>query len=350
VDHKPWLKSYDPEVPPSLSYPDRLIPSILKKSARRFPDHNAIVFFGFSMTYQKLWKAVEQFSQALHGLGVRAKQPVVLFLPNCPHFIIAYYAALRLGAVVVPANPLYNEKELVFQINDSGAEALITLDLLLPCVVKARSKTRLKMIIAGKFQDFLPPIKKIIYPILAQKETGNVPIEEKNGIFLFKTLLKKRFPSFNRPSITSNDTALLQYTGGTTGVAKGAMLTHRNIVCNTIQVRHYYHIVREGREVFLSVLPFFHSYGTAVAMNMPLAVGATMVIFPKFAAKDILKAIQIHRATIFPGIPSIYSVLNSHREIRKYDISTINYCISGAAPLPVAVLEEFEAKTGGGNT
>jgi len=347
VNHKLWLKSYDPEVPHSLSYPDNLIPSILENSARRFPDHNAMIFFGFSMTYQKLWKAVEQFSQALHGLGLREKQPAVLFLPNCPHFIIAYYAALRLGAIVVPANPLYNEKELVFQINDSRAETLITLDLLLPCVEKARSKTGLKRIIVGKVQDFLPPIKKIIYPILAQKETGNVTVEEKNGVFLFKTLLKKKFPSYNSPSITCEDTGLLQYTGGTTGVAKGAMLSHRNIVCNTLQIRHYYHIIREGQEVFISVLPFFHSYGMAVAMNMPLSIGATMIIFPKFTAKDILRAIQSYQATILPGIPSIYSVLNSHREIRKYDISTINYCISGAAPLPVAVLEEFEAKTGG---
>jgi len=141
--------------------------------------------------------------------------------------------------------------------------------------------------------------------------------------------------------------AVLQYTGGTTGVAKGAMLTHKNIVANTMQARHYYYVIREGREIFISVLPFFHSYGMAVAMNLPLSIGATLVIMPRFVAKDVLRAIQQYRATILPGIPSIYSVLNSYKDIKSFDISSISYCISGAAPLPVSVLESFEKLTGG---
>lgn len=347
MNHKPWLKSYDPEVPHSLSYERRLIPSILEKSARTFPNRNAIIFFGFSMTYRQLWEAVEQFSRALRDTGVKEGERILIFLPNCPHFIIAYYAALCVGAIVVPANPLYSEKELEFQTKDSGAETLITLDVLFAQVKKVMSTAQLKRVIVGKVQDFLPLLKRFIYPILSQKKTDNVAIEEKNGVFLFKRLMKRRLPPFSFPSLSCDDIAMLQYTGGTTGIAKGAMLTHRNIVCNNLQMRRWYFDVRQGGETFIAVLPFFHVYGMAAAMSLPLSVGATIVIFPKFAARDILKAIKSYRATFLPGIPSIYSVLNSYKEIEKHDISTINYCISGAAPLPVTVLEEFEEKTGG---
>ena len=159
--------------------------------------------------------------------------------------------------------------------------------------------------------------------------------------------MKIKFSASRTLSIKCDDTAILQYTGGTTGVAKGAMLSHRNIVANNAQMRQWYTGIREGQETCISVLPFFHSYGSSVAMNFPLSVGATLIVLPRFNAKDVLKAVTGYRATLLPGLPSIYSVLNFYRDIGKYDISTIRYCISGAAPLPVTVLEEFEAKTGG---
>jgi long-chain acyl-CoA synthetase len=337
----------NPEASLALSYDGSLIPSLLEKASLKFPHHKAIHFLGFTMTYQQIWNAVQQFSRALYNLGVREGERVVLFLPNCPHFIISYYASLCVGAIVVPTNPLYSKTELEFQINDSGAGTLITLDLLFQQVQKVRSGTQLKRIIAGKVQNYLPVLKKFIYPIIAKKGTDNIDIEEKNGVFIFQKLMKSEFAPFPIPSIKSDDTAILQYTGGTTGVSKGAMLSHRNIVFNNFQMRDWYDEIREGKETFISVLPFFHSYGSAAAMNLPLSVGANLVIFPQFKANEILRAIVKHRATILPGIPSIYSVLNSFKDIKKYDISTINYCISGAAPLPVTVLEEFEKKTGG---
>lgn len=347
MNNKPWLASYDPTVPHSLSYEIDLIPSILEKSVRNFPYHNAIDFLGFTMTYQQLWEAVEKFSRALHSIGVKKGERILLYLPNCPHFIIAYYAAFRVGATIVSTNPLYSEKEVEFQIKDSGAETLVTLDVLFQQLKKTMSAVQLTRIIVGKVKDYLPPLKKIIYPIIAQKGTDKIVIEEKKGIFLFQKLIKGRFPPFDSPSIPHDDLAMLQYTGGTTGIAKGAMLTHSNIVSNTIQIQHYYSGLKKGEDIFISVLPFFHSYGMAVAMNLPLSVGATLILFPKFSAKDILNAIQHYRATIFPGIPSIYSVLNSYKEIKKHDISSINFCISGAAPLPITILEEFERLTGG---
>ena len=347
MDNRPWLNSYDPEVPKSLSFSNVLIPSILEKSAERFPKQKALIFFGFSMTYLKLWDAVKRFACALQGRGVKKGDRIALLLPNSPHFIIAYYAVLRAGAVVVPTNPLYSDKELLFQINDSGAEFLITLDILFPKVEKILTDTGLKKVIVGGIQDFLPPIKKFLYPFMSKKDKKQVVIRESNTVFLFHKLMKQKFESFKAPDMSDDDLAQLQYTGGTTGVAKGAMLTHKNIVANNLQMKNWYVGIKEKEEVFISVLPFFHVYGMAAAMGLPISAGATLVIYPRFVAADILKGIAKYRATAFPGIPSIYSVINSHREISKYDVSSIKFCLSGAAPLPVTVLEEFEKKTGG---
>ncbi len=335
------------ESPDTLHFESRLVPDLIEKAALKFPSLNAIQFFGFSMTYQRLWEDVRQFARSLHGLGVKEKDRVVLFLPNCPHFIVSYYAALYAGAIVVPTNPLYSAKELEFQINDSGATTLVTLDILFPQVQKVLSETRLRRIIVGKIQDYLPKLKKFIYPILAQKGTYKTDFGKRKDLFVFQKLLKSKFSSFVSTSAKCHDTAILQYTGGTTGIAKGAMLSHYNIMANNMQMRQWYAGIREGEEICISVLPFFHSYGSSVAMNFPLSVGATLLIFPQFKAKDILKAIANCRATLLPGIPSIYSVLNSCKDIKKYDVSSINYCLSGAAPLPDIVLEEFEKKTGG---
>ena len=347
MKEKPWLKFYDPEVPPAVDYDGSTIPSLLEKSSGVFGRQNAVDFFGFTMTYAELWGAIEQFTRVLHSLGLAKGDRVALFLPNCPHFIIAYYAALRLGAVIVPTNPLYTEKELEFQIKDSGAETLVTLDLLYPKVYKVQPSVGLKRIIVGKIQDYLPPLKKFIYPIIAQKGTENVPLEEKNGVMFYQKLIKSKAPECPLPKLSGDDLAILQYTGGTTGSAKGAMLTHKNIVINNTQIRRWYTGLRPGKEIFISVLPFFHTYGMATALNLPLSAGASIVLFPKFVAKDILKAIDSHKATVLPGIPTIYSVLGSFRDIGKYNVSTIRYCISGAAPLPVTVLKDFERLTGG---
>ena len=348
MTEKLWLKCYDPEVPPGIDdYDGSIIPSLLEKKIASFGGQTAVDFFGYTMTYAALWEAVQQCTRVLHSIGLARGDRVALFLPNCPHFIIAYYAALRLGAVIVPTNPLYTEKELEFQIKDSGAETLVTLDLLYSKVHKVQPSVGLKRIIVGKIQDYLPPLKKFIYPIIAQKGTENVPLEEKNGVVFYQKLMKSKAPECELPKLSGDDLAILQYTGGTTGSAKGAMLTHKNIVINNTMIRHWYTGLRPGKEIFISVLPFFHTYGMATALNLPLSAGASIVLFPKFAAKDILKAIDAHKATVLPGIPTIYSVLGNFRDIGKYNVSTIRYCFSGAAPLPVTVLKDFERLTGG---
>ncbi len=345
--NKPWHKFYDPNVPHTLVYEDYLIPDLIEKAAHSLPDRKALIFMDFSMTYAQLWKAVEQFTRALLHLGVTRGERVLIFMPNCPQFIIAYYAALRAGAIIVPANPLYGEQELAYQLHDAGAQTLITLDVVFSRVKKLLSDKQLQRVIIGRIQDYLPTLKRFIYRILKQKKTDNIGSDGKNGVFFFHKLLKKRYDQPGLPVVDIDDVAVLQYTGGTTGVIKGAMLSHRNIVYNLQQMRRYYHTIKDGKDIFVSVLPFFHSYGMALAMNMPLAAGATLLVFPQFQAGDILKAVVRYKATAFPGIPSIYSVLCSYKDIKKYDISSIRCCISGAAPLPVAVLQEFEKLTGG---
>jgi len=347
MDSRPWLASYDSEVPHSIPYGTDLIHGMLEKAARAYPERTALVFEGFRMTYRRLWESVQQCARALGGLGVGAGDRVALYLPNCPHYIIAYYAVVSIGGIVVPTNPLYNEKELAFQIKDSGATTLFTLDVLYPRVKQVMAAGQVARVIVGGIEDFLPALKKLIYPILRKKETGKSALAGNEHVYSFHRLMQQSQPPARPADAGCDAVAVLQYTGGTTGVAKGAMLTHKNIVVNTMQARHYYYVIREGREIFISVLPFFHSYGMAVAMNLPLAIGATLIIMPRFVAKDVLKAIQQYRATILPGIPSIYSVLNAYKEIHSFDIASISYCISGAAPLPVSVLEAFERLTGG---
>ena len=256
---KLWLKSYDSIVPVTLEYPRMLIHQMFEQAAEQFPEHTALNFFGTTLTYQELREEVKRFAGALQQLGVQPKQRVVLFLPNCPQMIISFYAALSIGTIVVPTNPLYTEKELEYQINDAGAETLITLDLLFARINNIKTRTPLKRIIVGKIEDYLPPLKKFLYPLMAKKGVDAPKIEESSVVFLFQNLMRSKTESAPVPDIKPDDIALLQYTGGTTGTSKGAMLSHSNIVSNNMQMRYWYHMVREGKEIFISVLPFFHS-------------------------------------------------------------------------------------------
>jgi long-chain acyl-CoA synthetase len=344
---KLWLRSYDSTVPATLEYPRMLIHQMFEQAAEKFPEHTALNFFGTTMTYQELRETIKRFAGALQQLGVQPKQRVVLFLPNCPQMIISFYAALSIGTIVVSTNPLYTEKELEYQIIDAGAETLITLDLLFARINNIKTRTPLKRIIVGEIEDYLPPLKKILYPFMGKKGADAPKIEESGEVFRFQNLARSKTEPAPVPDIKPDDTALLQYTGGTTGTSKGAMLSHRNIVSNNVQMRYWYHMVREGKEIFISVLPFFHSYGLAVAMSLPLSVGAASILIPRYVPKDILKAIEHYKATFFPGIPAIYASLNAYKDVRKYDISSVTYCISGSAPLPVNVLNAFEKLTGG---
>jgi len=273
---------------------------------------------------------------------------VSINLPNIPQFVIAFYGALRLGAIVVQTNPMYTERELKELMNDSGAETIVALDLLYPRVKAIRSETGLKRVILTSARDFLPPLLRALYPLKELLEHKRVNLKGED-FYSFPGLLR-RYRGQRPPQVEldpENDVALLQYTGGTTGLPKGAMLTHRNLVANAFQTRSWFLRAEEGHERVLAVLPFFHVYGMTVAMNLPVALASAMILLPRFQIDELLKIINKDQPTMFPGAPTIYVAFNNHPQIKKYKVGSINDCISGSAPLPVEVKRRFEELTGG---
>jgi long-chain acyl-CoA synthetase len=337
---KPWLKFYPKEVPPEIEIPDKPIYPLLEDSANKFPDKIAVVFFGKKLTYRELKDSVDRLAAALHALGVRKGDRVGLFMPNSPQYVIAYFAVPRIGAVIVNMNPMYVEREIEYQLNNSGAETVIALDLLYPRIKNVRSKVKLKNVIVTNVKDYLPPVLKLLYP-LKQKER----IEFEKDVLFLKDLLRKYPPTPPEVSIQPDDLALLQYTGGTTGRPKGTMLTHRNIIANTIQAETWFYKDVEGEETILLVLPMFHAYGM-IAMFGQLYRGSKMIMVPKFEIKMVLKLIKKYKPTLFPGVPTIFIAINNHPGADKYNISSIKTCLSAAAPLPVEVISKFEGLTG----
>jgi len=344
--NRPWFQFYQTDVPYSFNVPELTLPSLLDKTAESFPDAVAASFFGKKISYRALQTLTEKMADVLYSLGVRKGDRVAVMLPNCPQMVISYFGALRLGAVVVNTNPLYVEREMVHQFEDAGAETLITLDLFYEKAKNSMEETALKRIIFTGVQDFLPLILKWLYPLKAKREKQWVEIPPGEGIYHYRKLMKNTVSRGERVDISPEETALLQYTGGTTGIAKGVMLTHKNLVANAYQTRLWLADARDGKEKALSVLPFFHVYGMTTAMNLSVLTAAEMILVPRFEVKQILHTIQKERPTIFPGVPTMYQALNSVEDVEKYDLASIRYCISGAAPLPLEVMKKFKALTG----
>jgi len=345
---KVWFKHYEPEVPPTIEYPAKPLHWALEEAARKYPDNTATIFLGAKLTYRQLEGLANRFAAALADLGVRKGDRVSIHLPNCPQFIVAYYGTLKAGGVVVPTNPLYVEREIEHQLNDSGAETIVTLTKFYPAVRRVKDRTKIRNLIITNIKEYFPPLIKLLFTLFKEKKEGHRPeIVEEPGTYFFQDLLAKYPAEVPEVEVKPEDLALLQYTGGTTGVPKGAMLTHRNMLANTIQVRHWLSDAREGGEVMLSVLPFFHVYGMTVCMNMAIYIASTMVLLPHFQVKEVLETIKKHKPTLFPGVPTMYVAINTYPEVSKYNISSVRACISGAAPLPKEVWERFEALTGG---
>ncbi len=343
-----WLQHYPEGVPGHIDIPGIPLFELLDNAAAKFPANTAIIFMGLNMPYARLKDSVDRFAAALHARGVKKGDRVAVMLPNCPQAVISYYAILRIGAVAVMTNPLYVERELAHQMKDSGAETLIFLDALHSKVLKVAPDTGIKHLIVTGIRDYLPFPLNCLYPIKAKKQGMNLDVPSDKGILRFKELIKQSPPSPPPVEIDSeNDLALLQYTGGTTGLSKGAMLTHKNMVANAIQIKTWLADCREGEERMLGVLPFFHVFGMTVAMNMTILMGSAMILLPRFEIDTVLEQINKYKPTLFPGAPTMYVAINSHPDIKKYDISSIRACISGAAPLPVEVQEKFESLTGG---
>ncbi|EGL84114.1 AMP-dependent synthetase and ligase [Caldalkalibacillus thermarum TA2.A1] len=345
---KPWLKHYPPEIPASLEYPDAVVPDLLKEAYEKKPDNIAIRFLGKQLTYAELYHAAVDCARALVKLGVKPGDRVSIMLPNCPQYVIAYYGIMMAGAIVVQTNPLYVERELEYQLNDAGAETIIALDLVYPKIAKVQSRTPLKNVIITSIKDYLPFPKNVLYPLVVKKKQGiQVQVDYGETVHHFKKWLKTGKDVPLNVSLSPDEVALLQYTGGTTGTPKGVMLTHRNLVANIHQCKAWTYKAEYGQERSLGIVPLFHVYGMTVVMNVSIALASTMILLPKFDVDDTLKTIDKERPTLFPGAPTMYIAIINHPDVGKYDLSSIKACLSGSAPLPVEVKNKFEELTNG---
>ncbi|MEC1720423.1 AMP-binding protein [Schinkia azotoformans] len=346
---KPWLAKYPTEIPHHINYEEKPLFAFLEEAAMNAPEKVAVHFLGKELTYKELYLSSLKLANYIKGLGVRKGDRVSIMLPNCPQAVISYYGALLSGAIVVQTNPMYTERELQFQLVDSGSKWIICLDLLYPKVVKVKASTEIDHIIVTSISDYLPFPKNLIYPFIQKKQHGiKVQVTHGAKTHLFQQALKnsstEKIPLEINPK---QDLALLQYTGGTTGQAKGVMLTHYNLVANTTMCINWMYKMKKGEERILGILPFFHVFGMTVVMNLAIMHESKMILLPRFDVEDTLKTIENQKPTIFPGAPTIFIALLNHPDIVDYDLSSIDSCISGSAPLPIEVQESFEEITGG---
>ncbi|HKV45933.1 MAG TPA: long-chain fatty acid--CoA ligase [bacterium] len=341
-----WLRSYEAGVPATLSYPKVPVHHFLENYARQSPRHPAILLaaptFSSVLSYHRLDQLADRFANALIWLGVKPGDRVAIQLPNFPQFVIGFYGALKAGAVVVPINPLYKARDLATVLRNSGAKVILTLSRFVPGLTEVMAETRIESLIVTEPYDFFPfPWKQLAwYKLRGTSKAGE-------GLRLTQ-LLRSASPRAPGVRVTPDDLAVLQYTGGTTGTPKGAMLTHRNLVTNCIQMRHWLTTLEEGKERFLAVAPFFHVYGLTVALNTAISVGATVicVVMGLFDTRVVAEMIARHRPTIFPGVPAMYLAINHLKDVQRYNLHSIKVCVSGSAPLPGEVQAEFERLTG----
>jgi long-chain acyl-CoA synthetase len=354
TDHRSWFASYPPDVPRSLEpYPKESVFALLQSAVAGFPDRPALAFFGAHMTYAKLLQEVERFSAVLAGLGVRRGDRVGMILPNCPEYVIAFFACQRLGAVAVGNNPLYTERELQHQIADSGAKVMIVLDQIYHRFGQVRDASGVQEVIGVKLNHYMPAPIKWLAPLKfkgdARKQGTPLPfVPVGDRVRWWAEMMKQAGPAPPVAAIEdpATDVAALVYTGGTTGLSKGAMLSHSNLVANARQASAWLNVVRQGEDGIVAALPFFHSFGTLV-MDFAITKAAKLILLPRFEIDMALKAMSKEKPSLFPGVPRMYIALNQDARTPKHDLASLKACISGAAPLPMAVAQRFEQITGG---
>jgi long-chain acyl-CoA synthetase len=344
---KPWLGFYESFVPEHIDYPAKIMPAILDEMAGKYPDHDVIIYKDRLISYREFVHTVDRFSSALQALGVKKGDRVAIHLPNCPQFPIAYYAILRIGGIVVPCNPIYTAREVIHQLNDSGSEVIITLSTTYPLIKQLRSDTHLRHVIVAKIKTYFPPILRLIFTLLVEKKKGHRAVIARDAnTYWFTELISKSSGKPVPVEVGLEDTAVLMYTGGTTGVAKGAQLTHKNIMTNAYMETKWTGGT-EGQDSSLAALPLFHSYAMTMCMNSMIACAGTMIIIPDPRdCEDIMKTIHKHHPKYYPGVPAMYVSLINHPKVSQYNLRSIKVCCSGAAALPGEVQKRFQELTG----
>ncbi len=341
---KIWLKSYAKTVPEDITFENVTLDAALRRSASRFPDKAALLFHGTEITFKELDEMVSRFASALVALGVKPGDRVAMLLPNLVQMVVATYGALRAGAVAVMNNPLYTDRDLEYQFNDSGSTILVSLDLLVPRMMNLRRRTKIGKIISCHINDYLPAALKHVFPLL--KRGMHLKTPDDPNVLEFTNLLAAHSTIAKSYASAWDDTAYLLYTGGTTGVSKGVQLTHGNLSCNVQQTLAWFPDFKPGNELVVGCLPFFHSFGLTTVMNVAIFYSYGNILIPKPEAKAILEAISRYKATYIPAVPTIYLAIANFPKLHKYDLTSLRACFSGGAALPMETLRSFEKLTG----
>ncbi|TAH52831.1 MAG: long-chain fatty acid--CoA ligase [Chloroflexota bacterium] len=354
-----WYKHYETGVPHTLDYPQAPLYKLLDDSAAEYPDRTAIIFgavahklpgqplMDASMSFRALRDAVNRFANALVKLGVKKGDRVAIYLPNCPQFAIAYFGTLKAGAVIAPVNPIYTPRELEFILQDSGAETIVALSQFYPKLQEVRSKTKLKNVIVANIKEYFPGFLKTLFTLAMEKKEGH-RVDLAAGDHWFQDVLKDESTVPPNVPVQADDNAVLLYTGGTTGLPKAAQLSHHNLYANALQLRAWIPFAKEANEGFLTALPMFHSYAMTTCLNEAMLLAGTLILIPNPRdLEHVLKAIDRHKPSFFPGVPTLYTAINNNPNVSKYDLKSIKACISGAAGLPLEVAKRFGEITGG---
>ncbi|MCJ7569462.1 MAG: AMP-binding protein, partial [Anaerolineales bacterium] len=350
MKERPWFKHYEAEVPKSIEYPDVPLYHFLEKAAAKYPDQACARFKGSTITYAEMDELTDRLAGALTAMGVKKGSPVGIFMPNSPQFVLAFYAILKAGGIVVATNPLYTGREIEHQMKDSGTEIMLVMSNFYSLIKEVQPKTPIKKLIVTNIKEYLPGLLRFLFTLTKEKKDGH-RVELGEGDYWLQDLLKE-YSASDRPQIEigSNDDALYQYSGGTTGVSKAAIASHRNLVANTLQIKSWLPSTQEGAEIVLMAIPMFHVYGMVAGMSFGIASASSLVMVPNPRDMgDVLGSIAKYRPTIYPGVPAMYNAINNHPDVKagKVDVSSIKACISGSAPLMRETQATFEELTGG---
>ena len=350
MNERPWLNRYDEGVPQHIDYPEIPIHQFLIEAAKKYPDSPCTIFKGAKITYPEMDEITNCLGAGLASIGISKGDRVGIYMPNTPQFVMAYFALLKLGAIVVAINPLYSPREIEHQVNDAGIEVMVVMSNYYNLIKEVQPKTKIRTVVVTNIKETLSPILAFLFTLTKEKK-GGFRIELAEGDHWMQDLINQHeADDLPEVVVSPDDNALFQYSGGTTGVSKAAIAMHRNLVANALQVRLWMVGAEDGKETVLMAIPLFHVYGMVAGMLFAICTGAGMVMVPNPRdLKDLLSNAQKYKTTIFPGVPTLYNAINNHPDViaGKYDLSSIKACISGSAPLMRDTKEDFEALTGG---
>lgn len=344
---RPWLAHYPEHVPKEIEIPDIPLPELLHQAAERWGAQNALIYYGARWSYRTFWAITGRIAAAFAAQGWGRRDRVALYLPNCPAYPFAFFGALRAGLTVVQVSPLYVGLDLEHVLQDARPKAILTLEILYPNLRSVRLPEPSPLVYVARVREFYPRPTRWFVNMVLKRSGQSTAFPKEPSVRRFSDLLRRGAPPPHVPLDPARDVAVFQYTGGTTGRPKAAMLTHRNLVANALQCRAWFALQPPGTGVVLAAIPFFHVYGMTVAMNFPISEGSAIVLENRPDAGEILRLISKWHPTEFPGVPALYQAINNHPDTPKYDIRSIRVCVSGSAPLPSPVARRFEALTGG---